>query len=150
VVVVLEHTFNLSQVEVTREYSPELPLFRGDEEKLKQVFINLFNNAFDAVGQDGVVEIKTGLNAEDLEISISDTGRGIAPENIEKIFDPFFTTKGPHKGTGLGLSVAFGIIKEHGGRVKVYSPDLADEERQANRRSGTKFVVYLPIACVHP
>ncbi len=146
VVAVLEHTFNLSQVEVTREYSPELPLFRGDEEKLKQVFINLLNNAFDAIGQDGAVKIKTGLNAEDLEISISDTGRGIAPENIEKIFDPFFTTKGPHKGTGLGLSVTFGIIKEHGGRVKVYSPALADEEKQANRRSGTKFVVYLPIA----
>jgi two-component system NtrC family sensor kinase len=145
VVAVVEHTFNLNQVEVTREYYPELPLFKGDKEKLKQVFINLLNNAFDAIGQDGIIKIKTGLNEENLEISISDTGHGISPENIAKIFDPFFTTKSPHKGTGLGLSVTFGIIKEHGGRVTAHSPALAAKQKQGNKRSGTEFVVYLPL-----
>ena len=145
VVEVVEHTFTLNQVEVTRKYSPELPLFKGDKEKLKQVFINLLNNAFDAIGHDGVIKIETGLNEDELEISVSDTGHGIPPENIEKIFDPFFSTKGPHKGTGLGLSVTFGIIKEHGGRVKACSPVLTEKEKQENKRPGTKFVVRLPM-----
>lgn len=145
VVEVVEHTFQLNQVKVTREYSPDLPLFKGDKEKLKQVFINLLNNAFDAVGRHGIIKIKTGLHKQDLKISVSDTGEGISPENIAKIFDPFFTTKGPHKGTGLGLSVTFGIIKEHGGRVKVYSPALTDKAKQKNKKFNTKFVVHLPL-----
>ena len=79
--------------------------------------------------------------ADEIMISISDTGHGISRENIAKIFEPFYTTKGPDKGTGLGLSVTFGIIKEHNGRIDVFSPPQPEID---DGGMGTQFVVSLP------
>ncbi|WP_232367173.1 ATP-binding protein [Desulfocicer vacuolatum] len=142
---VVVHTFGLHHVDIHRSYYPGPLKIRGDKEKLKQVCINLLNNAFDAIEQDGVISIHTDLEAtaREITISISDTGHGISRENIVKIFEPFYTTKGPDKGTGLGLSVTFGIIKEHNGSIDVFSPPLSFLETGTHGQ-GTQFVVTLP------
>lgn len=138
----VEHTFGLNHVMVKHVYDKNPLLMKGDKEKLKQVFINLLNNAFDAIGENGSIVVTTGqgYNQEEISISISDTGCGISKDNIRKIFEPFYTTKGPDKGTGLGLSVTFGIIKEHNGTIKVYSPPLSGNKEDG----GTQFIVALP------
>ena len=95
----------------------------GDQERLKQVWLNLLNNAADAIGQDGVIYVQSrrDVSGLGLEVSVADTGKGVEKEHLGKIFDPFFTTKQVGKGTGLGLSVSFGIIKEHGGKISALS-----------------------------
>lgn len=139
---VVEHTFSLNHVIVKHEYHRDPLLMKGDKEKLKQVFINILNNAFDAIKENGSICVNTGTGKtqNEIKISISDTGQGIAKENISKIFEPFYTTKSPDKGTGLGLSVTFGIIKEHNGTIKVFSPRLSGKKEE----QGTKFVIVLP------
>ena len=97
--------------------------------------MNLINNAIDAIGSDGKIEIETALDKGHITISIQDNGPGI-PESIKKrIFDPFFTTKATGKGTGLGLSISYSIIEKLGGRITV-------ESSQGN---GATFVVWLPV-----
>ena len=109
-----------------------------DEKKIKQVLINLLMNAIHAVTPQGVIRISTGLNdtASRITVEVSDTGHGIAKENLPRIFDPFFTTKPTGEGTGLGLSVSYGIIKGHGGNISVKS-------KQGN---GATFTLSLPTA----
>jgi len=146
---VVEHTFNLDHVMVKREYHEQPLMMKGDKEKLKQVFINLLNNAFDATkGEGGSIFVSTGIGQakNEIKISISDTGHGIAKENIRKIFEPFYTTKGPDKGTGLGLSVTFGIIQEHNGTIRVFSPPLSRE----GEKKGAQFIVVFPCAGLQP
>ncbi len=94
----------------------------GNAGKLQQVFTNLILNARDAIPDGGRIIVSTGT-AEDgsLFAEISDTGIGIAPENVAKIYDPFYTTKGVGQGTGLGLAVSYGIVQEHAGRISVES-----------------------------
>jgi len=89
------------------------------------VFLNLFLNAKDAMQGGGTLRIVTA-NGDGVRVSVSDTGGGIAEENINRIYDPFFTTKtapgdGQNRGTGLGLSVSYGIIQEHAGKIRVES-----------------------------
>ncbi|MGD9333735.1 MAG: PAS domain-containing protein [Desulfobacterales bacterium] len=148
VVAVVEHTFKLERVIIERNYGVSLPPVMGDKEKLKQVFVNLLNNAYDAIGSDGVISLTTRFNKHNNEviISVADTGTGIASENMEKIFDPFFTTKGVGKGTGLGLSVTFGIIKEHGGTIEVQSPAQLANEKNGVDKPGAVFIIHLPVA----
>ena len=148
VVAVVEHTFKLERVIIERNYGVSLPHVMGDKEKLKQVFVNLLNNAHDAIGNDGVISITTSFNEHNNEliISVADTGTGISSDNMEKIFDPFFTTKGVGKGTGLGLSVTFGIIKEHGGTIEVESPPWFEKEKNGVDKPGAVFIVHLPVA----
>jgi len=148
VVAVVEHTFKLERVIIERNYGMSLPPVMGDKEKLKQVFVNLLNNAHDAIGNDGVISITTSFNEHNNEliISVADTGKGISSDNMEKIFDPFFTTKGVGKGTGLGLSVTFGIIKEHEGTIEVQSPPWFVKEKNGVDKPGTVFIVHLPVA----
>jgi PAS domain S-box-containing protein len=150
---VVEHTFGLERVRVERGLAADVPRVVGDEEKLKQAVVNLLNNAFDAIGADGLITVRTSFEAESGEvlISISDTGQGIPPEHMSKIFDPFFTTKGVGKGTGLGLSVTFGIVKDHGGRIEAASPPPPDPAREMGKHGGdvssgkgTVFTVHLP------
>ena len=86
------------------------------------------------------VKAISGKTQNGIEISISDTGKGIERENIDKIFEPFYTTKAPDKGTGLGLSVTFGIIKEHNGTIKAFSPSTSGK----NKGQGTQFIIALP------
>ncbi|MCK5486670.1 MAG: PAS domain-containing protein [Desulfobacterales bacterium] len=145
---VVEHTFKLDRVEIERDYYSNLPPIKGDREKLKQVFVNLLNNAYDAIDTDGTIRITTGFDHENDEIviSVADTGRGIPPEQIDRIFDPFFTTKPVGKGTGLGLSVTFGIIQEHGGRIGVKSPPLSARGGEGEDVRGTVFTIHLPMS----
>jgi PAS domain S-box-containing protein len=122
----LEHQFKTSRIRVETDFYEDLPLIHGNAGKLQQVFLNLFVNAKDAMaGSGGTLSIQTS-NGTGVLVSVSDTGAGIAPENINKIYDPFFTTKttpreGQSRGTGLGLSVTYGIIQEHAGKIRVES-----------------------------
>ena len=103
--------------------------------KLNQVFMNLFTNATQAIEKDGVIRIKTFSDGTHAYVRITDTGRGIPPENLSKIFDPGFTTKGVGVGTGLGLSISYNIIRKHKGEIRV--------ESQVGR--GTELTLKLPI-----
>jgi two-component system NtrC family sensor kinase len=122
----LEHQFKVAHVEVRTELNEHLPPIQGSAGRLQQVFLNLFLNAKDAMaGSGGVLKVATH-NGEFVSVSVSDTGSGIAQENIHRIYDPFFTTKtapaeGQNRGTGLGLSVSYGIIQEHAGHIRVES-----------------------------
>ncbi len=121
----LEHQLTTAKVGVDCELHHELPLILGNSGKLQQVFLNLFLNAKDAMPNGGTLRVST-WNGSGVNVSISDTGTGIAEEHISRIYDPFFTTKstvrpGHHRGTGLGLSVTYGIIQEHAGKISVES-----------------------------
>jgi two-component system NtrC family sensor kinase len=118
----LEHQFKTARVRLEADLSPSLPPIHGNTGKLQQVFLNLFLNARDAMPEGGVLRIATS-NGNGVHVTISDSGVGIAQENLQRIYDPFFTTKsnGPRRGTGLGLSVTYGIIQEHAGKISVES-----------------------------
>jgi two-component system, NtrC family, sensor kinase len=117
------HPFRTAHVQVNRNLQAELPPVLGSNNKLQQVFLNLFMNARDAMPAGGIVEVRTSSHNGSVEIEITDTGSGIAGENLHRIFDPFFTTKSYGRGTGLGLSVSYGIIKEHAGKIDVRSTE---------------------------
>jgi two-component system NtrC family sensor kinase len=121
----LEHQFKVAHIEVQPELHEDLPPILGNAGRLQQVFLNLFLNAKDAMNGGGVLKVAT-LNGDFVSVRVSDTGSGIAQENIQRIYDPFFTTKtspaeGQNRGTGLGLSVTYGIIQEHAGNIRVES-----------------------------
>ena len=116
---------------------PDLPKIRGDMNKLEQCFVNILNNAADAVARKGRVMVESEVASENgnlIRIKISDTGSGISPENLGKIFNPFFTTKEVGKGTGLGLSIGYGIVRDHGGQLEASSIE----------GEGTTFTITLP------
>ena len=102
--------------------------------QIRQVLLNLIINAGHAVGDDGKILIRTGVQENTVFVSITDNGCGIEPGLQKKIFDPFFTTKEPGKGTGLGLAIAYGIMEEHNGTI----------ELQSQPGKGTRFIVKLP------
>jgi PAS domain S-box-containing protein len=136
----LEHQFKVAKVEVQNALEPRLPAIQGNAGRLQQVFLNLFLNAKDAMPGGGTLRVAT-LNGESVSVCVSDTGTGIAPENIQRIYDPFFTTKtspreGQARGTGLGLSVTYGIIQEHAGKIRV----------ESNPGAGTTFVLDFPLS----
>jgi signal transduction histidine kinase len=151
VISVVVHTFGLEKISLDRAFAPGLPHIFGDQEKLQQVFLNLLNNAHDAIGSDGRVTVTTDYDSEKEEIvvRIADTGSGIPPDALPKIFDPFFTTKPVGKGTGLGLSVTFGIMKDHGGHIEVESHvHLVEGDSSLSnidREEGTVFTLYFPV-----
>ncbi len=144
---VVEHTFKLDQVNIIRDYEPDLPAVKGDKDKFNQVIINLLGNAHDAIETNGTIHIKTEYDQKSNEVVayMGDTGSGIAPDKIDRIFDPFFTTKPVDKGTGLGLSVTFGIINDHGGRIQVESPP-ALTNRIFETVQSTVFIIRFPAA----
>jgi two-component system, NtrC family, sensor kinase len=109
-------------IALLRHYAPDLPVVTSDPPLLRQVTLNLLNNATYAVGQDGEIVITTAiLPHREIMISVEDSGPGIPPEILPKIFDPFFTTKPQGKGTGLGLAICHGIIQKLGGRITAAS-----------------------------
>jgi signal transduction histidine kinase len=109
------------KADVVKEYG-ELPLVECLLSELNQVFMNLLMNASHAIeGARGRIVLRTGTAGDEVWVEVSDTGGGIAPENLGRIFDPFFTTKPVGKGTGLGLSLSYGIVKKHHGRFDVRS-----------------------------
>jgi PAS domain S-box-containing protein len=112
------YDFQSHGVEVIEHLEQELPSVIGDSHQLQQVFLNILNNAYDAVGDTGRVakiEITTAHKGTSVEILFRDNGPGIS--HPDRIFDPFFTTKEVGKGTGLGLSICYGIVHEHGGEI---------------------------------
>ena len=121
----LEHQLKIARVQVEEDLAPDLPPIFGSANKLQQVFLNLFLNARDAMPGGGTLKVSTA-NGDGVNVTITDTGSGIAQEHIARIYDPFFTTKsgaqgGQRRGTGLGLSVSYGIIQEHAGKIRVNS-----------------------------
>ena len=152
VISLVEHTFGLNRVQILTDFDPNIPEIEGDKDRLKQTWMNLLNNAFDAIEHDGYIRITTKLCAHRrrVAITVTDTGAGIKQDLLNKIFDPFFSTKPVGRGTGLGLSVTFGIIKDHGGRINVLSPAPKDYLRYMPEPSthfgpGTVFLVELPL-----
>jgi len=142
---ILRHTMQLRAydfhsrgVEVLEYFDPRLHPAIGDSHQLQQVFLNILNNAYDAVrdtGRPARIEIRTSNLANLVEVVFRDNGEGIS--HPERIFDPFFTTKEIGKGTGLGLSICYGIVREHGGEILCHNnPDGA----------GATFIVRLPAA----
>ncbi len=129
----VSHQVEIGEVDIIRDFTPNLwPLF-ADEEHLRQVFTNIILNALQALAGKGTLLLETHLDDKIIEVAITDTGPGI-PERIRsEIFNPFFTTR-PH-GTGLGLSTAYGIVQALGGSIDVESPG----------EGGTLFRVRLPI-----
>ena len=146
VISVVAHTFSLDRVVIDKGCEPNLPMVRGDPEKLKQVLMNLLTNAYQAIGHDGVIGIQTRFDRDrkELVISVADTGSGIPSKNLDKIFDPFFTTKEVGMGTGLGLSVTFGIISEHEGRIEVISPVTSSRHGISGESWSTALIIHLP------
>jgi two-component system NtrC family sensor kinase len=117
----LEVQLRHSEVALSKDYDEDLPGIFGNAGKLQQVFTNLILNARDAMPTGGKISLQTRMTGDGVEITVSDTGQGISPENLTKIYDPFFTTKEVGEGTGLGLAVSYGIIQEHSGDIKVES-----------------------------
>jgi two-component system, NtrC family, sensor kinase len=133
----LENESRYRSIDIQIDPKPDLPRIVSDSSQLQQVFLNIINNAIDAIGKNGEIRIKTGYVSKnnEVKIEIADNGPGISKENISKIFDPFYTTKEVGKGTGLGLSIVYSIIEKLGGRIMVAS-ELG---------VGTTFTIYLPV-----
>lgn len=113
-----------NQVELELDLAPVLPEVLADVGQMQSVFLNLVNNAQDAIvahSEKGTIRIKTEFTNEKIRIEIADDGPGVPPDILKKIFDPFFTTKPVGKGTGLGLSICHGIVQEHGATMSVES-----------------------------
>ncbi len=150
---IIEKEMSLEGIEVVREFCEELPSLYLDNDRIRQVFLNIINNAKYAMSGGGVFTVRTQVIANSrengvqangdsplsserhLRIEFTDTGTGIKKEHLGKIFDPFFTTKPEDKGTGLGLSVSYSIIEKHGGTLEV----------ESDGKTGTTFIIELPL-----
>jgi PAS domain S-box-containing protein len=126
--------FRNKQIMLDKQLSGNLPAVSVISDQIRQVVLNLLNNALDACTSGCTISIETKLIGGNVQLTISDTGRGIPPDHISHVFEPFFTTKTEGKGTGLGLSVCYGIIKSHNGSISV--------ESQVGQ--GTSFIIQLP------
>jgi len=137
--VLREYDMRLNNIAIRREFDPHLPMTGGDFHQLQQVFLNILNNAVDAIqekGGPGEIWIRTEAAGSRLIVELTDNGPGV--QNPHRIFDPFYTTKPVGKGTGLGLSICYGIVKEHGGEIQV---------RNSPPRGAT-FTITLPLLVV--
>ncbi|MDX8338272.1 ATP-binding protein [Draconibacterium sp. IB214405] len=123
------------RIDVAKEYSKETFITFGNVGNVHQVFLNILSNAEQAIAGNGKITVKTFREEERVRIEITDSGKGIAKDELVRITDPFYTTKEPGQGTGLGLSIAYSIIKEHGGWLKF--------ESELNK--GTTAIVILPL-----
>ena len=139
--VVLEQTLTmvrrqgaLDAITLVEEYAPGLPPVEVDVPRVKQVFLNLINNAVYVMKDGGSLTIRSSLVGETVQVEVIDTGTGIPADHLDRIFEPFFTTKPDVSGTGLGLPVSLGIVQSHGGTIEVTS--------EVGR--GSNFVVKLP------
>jgi signal transduction histidine kinase len=120
-------------IALVRDFSETAPV-HAQGERLERAFLDLLVNACDAMPQGGTLRVATRALSDGVEVSIEDTGTGIAPDVLTRIFEPFYTTKPRGKGTGLGLLVTRGIVLEHGGTIDV----------QSEVGKGTTFVIRLP------
>jgi two-component system NtrC family sensor kinase len=125
-------------INVVKDLDSQLPSVLANRLQFQQVFMNIFMNAVQAMEERGTLTIKTRHRVEEglVEVKISDTGKGIPPDQVDRIFDPFFTTKESGRGTGLGLSIAYGIVTTHQGAIRV----------QSEVGKGTAFTITVPVA----
>jgi signal transduction histidine kinase len=134
---ILEGEFLEGHIAVNRDLAPNLPPLVSDPQQLKQVFLNLFVNAVQAMGSGGQLSVRTSLARKQekdwLQVEVEDTGGGIPQENLENIFNPFFTTK--QEGTGLGLAITHKIVTRYGGEIEVIN----------RPGQGTTFVIRFPL-----
>ena len=140
------YRMKVNNIDLVMELDPDLPMTMADFHQMQQVFVNIINNAEQAMTEahgKGRLCIKTQKAGKMIQIAFTDDGLGISAENLKRLFDPFFTTKGVGKGTGLGLSICYGLVQEHGGRMSARSkpgeeatfvveiPILSKDERTA-------------------
>ena len=134
------YELKVSNIELKKNFGADLPQIHADPHQLQQVFLNLVINAEQAMTAAhgrGSLSITTKRVGDTLQVVVADDGPGIPDELISQIFNPFFTTKDVGAGTGLGLSVCYGIVKEHGGQMRV----------ESEQQKGTTFTVELPCRC---
>ncbi|HVZ16294.1 MAG TPA: ATP-binding protein, partial [Terriglobales bacterium] len=132
-----DYDLNLHNIAVDRTFAQSIPAVVADAHQLEQVFLNIINNAVDAMlehSRGGRLEVEIATDSGQVLVRVRDTGPGI--KEVNRIFDPFYTTKAVGKGTGLGLSICYGIIKEHGGDIRAYN----------HLEGGAVLEVLLPIA----
>lgn len=130
-----QENFKEHHIQVRRQEDGPLPLVNFDPKQIRQVLINLFKNAVEAMPRGGELTVATRIKGPNLEVSVADTGEGMSPEVAASIFTPYFTTK--EKGTGLGLAICDFIVKEqHGGRIEV----------ESTPGQGSTFTIQLPLA----
>jgi two-component system NtrC family sensor kinase len=132
-----EQSAKYSKITINTHLAENIPFIQASQTEIQQVFLNLINNAVDAMDKKGggTINITSRLDEDAIVVDFADNGPGIHRNNLARIFDPFFTTKPVGKGTGLGLSICYGIIKKMGGEVNVHS--VVDE--------GTTFSIRIPI-----
>lgn len=136
IVLFMDKQMREGNIDIETNFEPEIPRVMGSTNQLRQVFLNLIRNAKEAMPQGGTLSLETTMEDKRVIIDVRDTGIGISEEIQDKLFEAFFTTKAAVKGVGLGLSVCYGIIKDHGGEIRVESEE----------GKGSTFSVLLPPA----
>ncbi len=136
ILLVMEKQMRESNIKVETYFDETLPEVMASTNQMRQVMLNILKNAKEAMPKGGTLTVRTSRQAHKMIVAIQDTGVGIPEELRDKIFEAFFTTKQKVKGVGLGLSVCYGIIKDHGGEIKV----------ESEMDKGTTFIILLPIA----
>ncbi len=131
----LENSMMHNRIHLELQLQEDLPVITSDHLQLQQVFLNIINNAIDAINKDGQVTVMTHMVAGEVRVVIQDNGSGIENDILPHIFEPFFTTKETGKGTGLGLSITYGLVKKLGGDITVRS----------HVGQGTAFTITLPL-----
>ena len=135
----LDRAVLYQRIQIELSLTPNLPKIQSDRGQLQQIFLNILNNAVDAVGKEGQIDVSTKLKgANTAQVTIKDNGPGIPPDILKKIFEPFFTTKEAGKGTGLGLAITYGLVKKLGGDISV----------ESRLGKGATFTIDLPIGDV--
>ena len=135
ILLVMEKQMREANIRVTTVFSKDIPEIMASTNQIRQVMLNMIKNGKESMPSGGILNIRTMRSEGNVIIIIRDTGVGIPEEIRDKIFDAFFTTKQKVKGVGLGLSVCYGIIKDHGGDIKV----------ESEIGKGTHFIITLPV-----
>jgi two-component system NtrC family sensor kinase len=135
ILLVMEKQMRESNIQVEISFNPDIPEIMASTNQMRQVMLNILKNAKEAMPKGGTLTVRTSREDNRVLIHIQDTGMGVPEEIRDKIFEAFFTTKQKVKGVGLGLSVCYGIIKDHGGDIKVESEE----------GKGTTFIISLPV-----
>ncbi len=133
VVTITREMASIKEVEFHGEIEEDLSPVWFDSDRMKEVLVNLAQNAIQATPPGGRVTLKASGNGENVKIQVTDTGNGIPPANLDKIFSPFFTTKAD--GNGIGLAVSKEVVEAHGGKIEVHSSEGV----------GTRFTIILPV-----
>jgi two-component system NtrC family sensor kinase len=132
---ILENYARINNIDIQTELTDNLPIIAGDQAQLQQVFLNLISNAVDAIGRDGLIEVRSRRIDSQIWVVVKDNGPGIPEDQQKRVFDPFFSTKVSGKGTGLGLWVSYNIMEKMGGTITFKSQP----------GKGCSFTVIIPI-----